>query len=75
MTEPIFIAKVTPTLPPAAQRLVDIYDATPGSSGPYCCPAALAEVLDAVADRIAFGCNGATACQDLAAWLRGEGDE
>jgi hypothetical protein len=46
MTDPVFTAKTTPTLHPDAQRLVDIYDQTPGSSGPYCNPAGLAAALD-----------------------------
>lgn len=44
-----FKAAVTPTLTPDAQRLVDIYDQTPGSSGPYCNPAGLACVVNQLA--------------------------
>lgn len=50
MTEPRFTAKTTPTLTPRAQGLVDAYEATYGSTGPGCCPQALAAVLDAMAD-------------------------
>jgi hypothetical protein len=44
-----FKAKVRPELHPAAQELVNIYEATPGSTGPGCCPEALAAVLDHIA--------------------------
>jgi hypothetical protein len=46
--------------------LVNIYEATPGSTGPGCCPEALAAVLDQIAG-IAYG-----DVADLAALLRGE---
>jgi hypothetical protein len=42
MTDPIFRA-------PHAAELVAIYEATPGSTGPGCCPEALAAVLDRLA--------------------------
>lgn len=32
----------------AARRLVEAYNTTPGSSGPYCCPQALAAALRAI---------------------------
>jgi hypothetical protein len=41
--------KVTKDLSPAAQVLVDIYNAVPGSSGPYANPESLAEVVKALA--------------------------
>jgi hypothetical protein len=59
-----FKAKVTPYLHSAAQRLVQIYDQTPGSVGPYCNPDGLANVLDALA------CDGLR-LSEAAAMLRG----
>ena len=59
MTDPTFRAKVRPELHPAAQMLVNIYEATPGSTGPGCCPEALAAVLLKVA---------ALECIDLSMW-------
>jgi hypothetical protein len=44
-----FHAKIRPKLHPAAQELVAIYEATPGRTGPGCCPEALAAVLDHMA--------------------------
>ena len=41
--------KIRPTLEPEAQRLVEIYDQTPGSSGPYCLPEGVAAILDEIA--------------------------
>jgi hypothetical protein len=41
--------KVTKELSPAAQVLVDIYNAVPGSSGPYANPESLVEVIKALA--------------------------
>ena len=49
MAEQQWTAKVRPELHPAAQMLVNIYEATPGSTGPGCCPEALAAVLLKVA--------------------------
>jgi hypothetical protein len=49
MTDPTFRAKIRPELHPAAQELVAIYEATPGSTGPGCCPEALAAVLERMA--------------------------
>jgi hypothetical protein len=48
MAEQQWSAKIRPELHPAAQELVNIYEATPGSTGPGCCPEALAAVLDFV---------------------------
>jgi hypothetical protein len=45
MAEQQWTATVRPELHPAAQELVNIYEATPGSTGPGCCPEALAAVL------------------------------
>jgi hypothetical protein len=61
-----FHAKVRPALHPAALDLVRIYEAIPGSTGPGCCPEALAAVIQTVA--------GLDAVQilELAALLRGE---
>jgi len=42
--------KVTPELSPYARKLVQAYDETPGSSGPYANPDSLAAVLDHMAD-------------------------
>lgn len=68
MTDPTFRARVRPELHPGAQELVAIYEATPGSTGPGCCPEALAAVLDQVAmDNPTFK----RVCQ-LADLLRGE---
>ena len=49
MAEQQWTATVRPELHPAAQELVNIYEATPGSTGPGCCPEALAAVLLKVA--------------------------
>jgi hypothetical protein len=43
--------KTTPVLGPLAQKLVSLYDQTPGSSGPYCCPEGVAAILDEIAAR------------------------
>jgi hypothetical protein len=62
--------KVRPTLCPTATRWVQIYDQTPGASGPYCCPEAVAAILDAIAAK-----DEIYDCMDLyhfAAMLRGE---
>jgi hypothetical protein len=63
-----FKSKVTPSLSPEAQRLVDIYDRTPGSSGPYCNPAGLAAVLIYAAGE----CEWRTELLKLGTQLRGE---
>ena len=49
MAEQEWTATIRPELHPAAQMLVNIYEATPGSTGPGCCPEALAAVLLKVA--------------------------
>jgi hypothetical protein len=61
-----FRAAIRPALHPAALDLVRIYEATPGSTGPGCCPEALAAVLQVVAGL------DAVALLELAALLRGE---
>jgi hypothetical protein len=66
MAEQQWSAKIRPELHPAAQELVNIYEATPGSTGPGCCPEALAAVLDYVAGW------SETAHMRNAALLRGE---
>lgn len=48
--EPVFRAKVRPPLCDRAQQLVAIYEAVPGSTGPGCCPEALAAVLRHLAE-------------------------
>ena len=66
MAEQQWTATVRPELHPAAQMLVNIYEATPGSTGPGCCPEALAAVLGRIA---------ALESIDLSMWaalLRGE---
>jgi hypothetical protein len=63
-----FTAKITPTLTPEAQRLVDVYDQTPGSSGPYCNPAGLAAVLEV----LQAASSGYDDLLPLARELRGE---
>jgi hypothetical protein len=66
MAEQQWTAKVRPELHSAAQMLVNIYEATPGSTGPGCCPEGLAAVLLKVA---------ALESIDLSMWaalLRGE---
>ena len=40
-----FRARIRPTLGSTARELVGIYESTPGSTGPGCCPEALAAVL------------------------------
>ena len=59
-------AAIRPELHPAAQELVAIYQAVPDSTGPGCCPEALAAVLDYVAGW------SETAHMRSAALLRGE---
>jgi hypothetical protein len=66
MAEQQWTATVRPELHPAAQELVRIYESVPGSTGPGCCPEALAAVLLKVA---------ALESIDLSMWaalLRGE---
>jgi hypothetical protein len=70
MTDPTFRAKVRPELHPAAQKLVNIYEATPGSTGPGCCPEALAAVLDHIYRKDAYWQQMESG--ELAALLRGE---
>ena len=65
MAKQQWTAKVRPELHPAAQELVNIYEATPGSTGPGCCPEALAAVLQQVAGL------DAAALRELAAFLLG----
>ena len=60
-----FRAAIRPSLHPAALDLVRIYEATPGSTGPGCCPEALAAVLQTVAGL------DAVALLELAALLKG----
>jgi hypothetical protein len=60
MSDPKFESKVQIELRPEAQELVDLYDQTLGSSAPYCCPQALASVLDALALEVAEGIKGNT---------------
>jgi hypothetical protein len=66
MAEQQWTATIRPELHPAAQMLVNIYEATPGSTGPGCCPEALAAVLDCL---LHDGCPDLDA---MAALLRGE---
>lgn len=65
-----FRAKIRPVLTPHAAELVAIYEATPGSTGPGCCPEALADVLD----RLAAMDLGWRDLSRLANELRGEGN-
>ena len=62
--------RVRPTLGPMATRWVQIYDQTLGASGPYCCPEAVAAILDEIAS------NGeiydSFELREFAAMLRGE---
>jgi hypothetical protein len=67
MTTP-YRAKIRPTLTPAAQGLVQAYEATYGSSAPGCCPEALAAVLA----HLAALDIGARELHRLAGELRGE---
>ena len=47
MTDPTFRAAIRPSLHPAAQDLVAVYEAVPGAlTYPGCMPEALAAVLD-----------------------------
>jgi hypothetical protein len=48
--DPIFRAVIRPDLSREAQALVAAYERTPGSTGPGCCPEALAAVLGMVAE-------------------------
>ena len=67
MTDPTFRAAIRPSLHPAAQELVAIYEAVPGAlTYPWAMPEALAAVLQTVAGL------DAVALLELAALLRGE---
>ena len=50
-----FKAKIRPKLRPAAQELVNIYEATPGSTGPGCCRKTRRELLAIAAELEAWG--------------------
>jgi hypothetical protein len=67
-----FKAKVRPELHPAAQELVRVYESVPGSTGPGCCPEALAAVLQYVASCAADDMEPAGCVSGFAALLRGE---
>jgi hypothetical protein len=75
-----FKAKVRPELHPAAQELVNIYEATPGSTGPGRCPEALAAVIVCLVSDLRLteelcGIEMRSSCLELlekAALLRGE---
>ena len=67
MTTP-YCAQIRPTLTPDAAALVAAYEATYGSTGPGCCPSALASVLDHLAAQDA----GLRDLRRLAGELRGE---
>jgi len=71
-----FKAQVRPELHPAAQELVNIYEATPGSTGPGCCPEALAAVLADIEleiyDKHGGPCWQSKTIGRYAALLRGE---
>jgi hypothetical protein len=70
-----FRATIAPTLTSRAQRLVEEYEATYGSSGPGCCPQALATVLDhlvaAFTDDESFYAVPSSVLTSLAVELRG----
>jgi hypothetical protein len=68
MTTP-FRARVRPTLGPTARDIVAAYERTPGSTGPGCCPEALAAVIDLVAYR--YGALSEPDLHHLADLLRG----
>ena len=69
MAEQQWTAAIRPELHPAAQELVRVYESVPGSTGPGCCPEALAAVFaDLGADE---GVDHIT-LTELAALLRGE---
>jgi hypothetical protein len=72
MGEQQWSAKVRPKLLPRAQWLVDIYEATPGSTGPGCCPEALAAVIDEIANYHEQGLLSLKTHRWLASALRGE---
>ena len=63
-----FQAKVRPQLHPTAAELVRIYEATPGSTGPGCCPEALAEVIV----HLSIGQGDPSFMRRCAALLRGK---
>lgn len=71
MTAPAFRPSVATTLTPRAQRLVDAYEATYGSSGPGCCPQALAAVLDYLVSTRLFKPAPTDYLKALAAEVRG----
>jgi hypothetical protein len=72
MADPVFRAKISPVLSADAQRLVDIYDQTPGSAGPYCNPDGLAAVIDAIAaDAAGYSLSAAVPLARIAEELRG----
>lgn len=69
-----FSAKTTPDLTATAQQLVAAYDATPGSSGPYCCPGGLAAALALAADIVRLAGDPAAGLHSLSAQLRGQSE-
>ena len=76
MAEQKWSAAIRPELHPAAQELVNIYESTPGSTGPGCCPEALAAVLNVLSLMIQRADDGPSRhsrkLDGLAALLRGE---
>lgn len=55
MTSPAtgpFKAKTAQSISAPGRFLMALYDATPGSSGPYCCPQALAAALEGAVEQV-----------------------
>jgi hypothetical protein len=69
---PAFEATIHHDLPPETQALVNVYDAAPGASGPYCNPSSLAAVLDMLSRQGEFGEYGRQMFRDYAKMLRGD---
>jgi hypothetical protein len=67
---PAFEATIHHDLPAEAQALVNVYDAAPGASGPYCNPDSLAAVLDELSKKGEFGEYGRQMFRDFATALR-----
>jgi hypothetical protein len=68
MAEQQWTAAIRPELHPAAQELVRVYESVPGSTGPGCCPEALAAVLEFIIPSTEWRHEALS----LAALLRGE---
>ena len=56
-----FSATIRPELDPLAKHLIELYNDTFGSTGPGCCPEAVASILDDVGHNLMYGVHMAEA--------------